>query len=270
MHILADIGGTRTRIAASVDLETFGEPVIFDTPDRYDQGFSAITEAVKKLAGGSVESMAVGITGIVSKQNGILVKNSHPDWKGHAIGSDLASSLSTSVHFENDAALVGLGEAVYGAGRGADIVVYVTVSTGVNGIRIVDSRIDRAAVGFEIGGQYLIVGGMPQTLEGLVSGSAIHKKYGKHPKELGLESPVWEELAETLAYGLHNTILHWSPDRVVLGGSMFNEIGIKVDRVAYHLQQIMIELPSLPEIVHSELADLGGLYGGLAFLKQKK
>jgi len=79
---------------------------------------------------------------------------------------------------------------------------------------------------------------------------------------------VWEELAQLFAYGLHNTILHWSPDRVVLGGSMFNEVGISVERVRAHVAEIMRKFPEVPEIVHSQLGDIGGLWGGVARLKQ--
>jgi predicted NBD/HSP70 family sugar kinase len=146
-------------------------------------------------------------------------------------------------------------------------VVYVTVSTGVNGVRIVDGRIDRSSFGFEIGGQYLGMGEHAVTLEALVSGRAVSEKYGTHPRDLGADSPVWDELAGHLAYGLNNTILHWSPDRVVLGGSMFNDIGISVDRVRSHLEAVIMKIDTVPEIVHCSLGDFGGLYGGLALLR---
>jgi hypothetical protein len=89
-----------------------------------------------------------------------------------------------------------------------------------------------------------------------------------HPRDLGKDSPVWEELSNILAFGLYNSLLHWSPDRVVLGGSMFNEIGISADRVKEHIDEINVKLPEIPDIVHSALGDFGGLYGGLALLKQ--
>jgi hypothetical protein len=49
---------------------------------------------------------------------------------------------------------------------------------------------------------------------------------------------------------------------------MFNDIGIPVDRVKFHVAEIMRKFPSVPEIVHSQLGDLGGLWGGIARLKQ--
>ena len=168
---------------------------------------------------------------------------------------------------ENDSAIVGLGEAVYGAGKGARIVEYITVSTGVGGARFVDGKLDVSAQGFEMGHQYLGMGENAPTLEKLISGTAITERFGKKPREIAKDDPVWEELAEILAYGVFNTIVTWSPHRIVIGGSMMNEIGIPVERVAFHLARINNIYPSVPEVVHASLGDNGGLWGALALLK---
>ncbi|KKW26664.1 MAG: hypothetical protein UY70_C0020G0004 [Candidatus Kaiserbacteria bacterium GW2011_GWB1_52_6] len=263
MYIVADIGGTKTRIAGTRDLEHLLEPVILEA-------LAIITATAKKVADGEpIDAFVAGLPGMFTKGNRVLWNTPHlPDWNGKNIAADLETALSSKVHLDNDAALVGLGEAVYGSGRGIPIVVYITVSTGVNGVRIIDGSIDRSTQGFEMGGQYLFVDKTPTSLENLISGTAIREKYGKHPKEIEKNSPIWEELALLTAYGVHNTILHWSPDIVVLGGSMFNEIGIPVDRVHAHVHEILKKFPSVPDIVHSALKDVGGLHGGLAHLKQ--
>jgi hypothetical protein len=49
---------------------------------------------------------------------------------------------------------------------------------------------------------------------------------------------------------------------------MFNEVGISVERVRVHVGEIMRKFPAVPEIVHSKLGDVGGLWGGVARLKQ--
>jgi predicted NBD/HSP70 family sugar kinase len=270
MYIAADIGGSKMRIAGSDDLKNFSDPVILNTPQEYEAGIALFTQHVVAMTGGApIKAVGAGIAGGLSQDKKTLIKARNlPLWSGHAIAADLEKAVSAPVHLENDTALVGLGEVVAGAGKGASIVVYITVSTGVNGARIVDGVIDRAHFGFEIGGQYLAMGADQRTLEELISGSAIGEKYGKSPRDIEKDSPVWEELAGIFAYGLHNTILHWSPDRVVLGGSMFNEIGIPVERVHFHLSGIMRKFRELPEIVHSSLGDLGGIHGALARLKQ--
>ena len=253
-YIVADIGATKTRLAAVEDsLERFGEPIILDTVAEYERELELVHKTAQQLGGGAIRAIAAGKT--------------MPLWREKDFQKDLAALAQVPVYLENDAALVGLGEAHYGAGKGVGILAYITVSTGVNGVRIVRGEIDASSPqGFEIGGQYLAVAGTT-SLEGLVSGSAIRERFGAAPKSLGKENPVWEELAQILAYGVHNTILHWSPERVVIGGSMMNEIGIPVPRVAAHVAAIMRKFSAVPEIVHSELGDVGGLWGGLALLK---
>lgn len=271
MYIVADIGGTKMRIAKSDDLKTFSDPVILDTPQEYAVGIELFRDTANQLAGAGahVDGVAVGIAGPLSADKRSVFKTPHLHWDGRPLADDLENFLGTRAYLENDVALVGLGEAVSGAGAGSSIVAYVTCSTGVNGVRIVDGKIDRSAEGFEIGGQYMTVEDPRLTLEDMVSGTAVQKAFNMKPKDLGKENPVWEELAEIFAYGLHNTIVHWSPNRVVLGGSMFNEIGISVPSVERRVKEIMKKFPVVPEIHHSALGDVGGLHGGLELLRQK-
>ena len=49
MYILFDIGGTKMRLAASKDLNTFSEPVIVPTPSDFDKGIRVFKEETLKL-----------------------------------------------------------------------------------------------------------------------------------------------------------------------------------------------------------------------------
>lgn len=271
MNIFADIGGTKMRVASSADLENLSDPLIMDTHPEYAGGMAALSDAIRSLAKGEkIDHIVADITGIISQDKKVPLTSPHlPDWREKPLAADLEAAFSAPVELVNDTALVGLGEAVFGAGKGEPIVVYMTVSTGVGGVRIVDGKIDRAAWGFEIGGQYLFIDGNARSLEDIISGTAISEKYGKPPKEIEKDSPVWEELSLYMAYGVHNAILHWSPTKVVLGGSMLNEIGIPVDRVETHVKEIMRKVHEVPPIVHSSLKDFGGLWGGMAYLKNR-
>lgn len=261
MYILIDIGGTKTRVSSTTDLAVFREPIILDTPQGYDEAIAKIVEEAANMSEGIVLHGAVaGYT----RNYDVL-----PQWRGRNLQKDLSDALHVQTRIENDTALVGLGEAVHGAGKDAAICVYITVSTGVNGVRIVNGAIDVSRRGFELGDMFLSM--EPKlTLEELVSGNAIQHRYSMHPKELGKDNPLWEELARTLAFGIHNSCMHWSPDRVVIGGSMMNEVGIPVERVAAHLHALAHKVPEVPDIVHSSLGDLGGLWGGMALLKQQQ
>ena len=77
-------------------------------------------------------------------------------------------------------------------------------------------------------------------------------------------------MAFYLAIGLRNTVAYWSPDRIVLGGSMIvGEPRILLqDIVKYTHDAIGSSLPC-PQIVDATLMDNGGLYGAMVLLKQK-
>lgn len=271
MYIVADIGGSKTRIASSRDLEKFEEPIIFNTPQNYDEAISTIAERARSFSEGEpIDAICAGVPRLSADRRTILPYRATvnlPQWGDKPIADDLERILGTKAELCNDAVLVGLGEAVFGAGKGASVVAYITISTGVNGTRIINGILESMATGYSVGDQYVSMNEPLVSWEKIISGRAISERFGKHPKELGKDHPVWEELACATAFGVHNTILHWSPDRVVLGGSMTNDIGIAVDRVRFHLQTIM-KSSRVPEIVHSSLGDIGGLWGGLARLRQ--
>ena len=56
-------------------------------------------------------------------------------------------------------ALGGLGEANFGQYKDEKIIAYIAIGTGVGGVRIVDSQIDRNSQGFEPGHQIIVIGG---------------------------------------------------------------------------------------------------------------
>lgn len=279
MYILFDIGGTNMRIALSKDGETFGEPRIIETPKDFDAGMLALKGIATELLGGEkLLAAGGGIAGTLSRDRTKFLNGPHlQGWNGKPIKAALEEALGAPAFIENDTAIVGLGEAVAGSGRNHSIVVYMTVSTGVGGVRIVDKTIDVSAMGFEPGHQIIdadgtlyktSVCGTGLDFESAISGTAISARYGKKPYEITDEA-FWEEMARILAYGLNNTIVHWSPDIVVIGGSMMKKIGIPVDRVRAHLKGILSIFPELPAIEHSELGDIGGLHGALYYVKQQ-
>ncbi|PPD07857.1 MAG: hypothetical protein CTY36_04520 [Methylocystis sp.] len=272
MFIVVDIGGTKTRVARSRDLETLDQTVIVATPNDYRSGRDRLIALAQELSGGErVEALAVGAPGVISRDRRTLMHAPNlAGWDGASLVDDLQHVLGAPVILENDTAMVGLGEATFGAGRGATILAYVTVSTGVNGARIVDGVIDRAIFNFEIGEQILGTVLDAPTLEDLVSGHAIGERFGAPPESLAKDHPVWEELARIVAIGLHNTVAYWSPDRFVIGGSMMKEVGVSIDRTRSALLLLRRKNPTIPDIVHASLGDLGGLWGGLARLRNKR
>lgn len=277
MYIVFDIGGTKTRIATSKDLMTLSEPVIYPTPKLYEEALALFVEQSRKLAtDGPIKSIAGGTKGPLSLDKSTFVNPPDlPDWKGRRFKEDLEEKLGVPVHLENDAALSGLGETAFGAALKyptASIVVYLTVSTGVGGVRITNKQIDPSGLGFEPGHQIIMpdgekcgCGGFGH-LESYVSGTAIEKKYGRKAESI-TNPQTWEEIASFLAIGLNNTIVHWSPDLIIVGGGVSNSLPLDV--VNLYLKKYLTIFPTPPKIEKAELGDLGGLYGSLVLLHKK-
>lgn len=277
-YILFDIGGTNTRVAVSEDLERYKEALTYKTPKTFKDGIRAFEEAVGKLTDGPIRGIAGGIRGMLNDDRTELAYDSVlTEWIDEPLIATLRKKFKTTVHLENDAAIAGMGEAHFGAGKGYDIVAYHTVSTGVGGAKIERGVIDSYHVGFEPGRQILDIDrtilGMDviPTLENLVSGSALEERMGTKPYEIPQSDAIWNQLAEYLAYGLRNTVLYWSPDVIVLGGSMITgDPRILLDDIRRHANEVMGEELSCPLIVDADLGDLGGIYGGMALLRAQE
>jgi predicted NBD/HSP70 family sugar kinase len=265
MFIVLDIGGTQMRIACSDADGTISEVESVPTPQKYSEAVATIQKLITARAhGGSITAISIGVAGVVPQGTTILVRSPHlTDWEGHDLAVDIKTAGSTPIFVHNDVALGGLGEVRYGDVPDSKIVAYIAVGTGVGGVRIVNGAIDTAAIGFEIGHQLLSHEGSPIEFEQLVSGSALFKRYGKTALAL-MYDPVWEQVTKDFSVGLYNTILHWSPDTVVLGGSVCSPGGIEVENVAKSLAAINTVLPSLPHITYATLAGVSGLKGACA------
>ena len=278
-YVLFDIGGTKTRVAISEDLKSFSEPVKFSTPANYKEGVKEMKAAVDSLTSKKIRGVAGGIRGILNHDKTELIfdpGDKLPGWVEQPIAAELKKAFNCPAHLENDAAVVGLGEAVYGAGEGEELIVYLTVSTGVGGARIINGAVSPTEYGFEPGHQILdidqtILGEeTAPTLENLVSGTALEKRMGMKPYDVPQDDAVWDQLAMYLGQGLRNTILYWSPDVIVLGGSMIvGDPRILLADIIRHTENALDEVVPCPAIVDATLADVGGLYGAMALLQQR-
>lgn len=232
---------------------------IIPTPQDFEEGIAAIKRATK---GQKITRIAGGVAGPLNKEKTMLIKSPHIDsWVNQPLKQRLTEIFGAEVILENDTALVALGEAIAGAGVGKNIVAYLGIGTGVGGARIVSGKIDQNALGFEPGHQIIVPDGNPCQcggkghLETYVAGYYMDK-----------DTANWDEVARFLAIGLNNTIVHWSPDIVVLGGGVMQSIS--VEQVKIYLKENLTIFPTPPEITKATLGDLAGLSGGLTILKQ--
>ncbi len=282
MYILFDIGATNIRIALSKDGITFEEPEKFTTPRNFEDGIRSFCDAARLFANGQkIIASAGGVKGPIDTAGTLLNPPDLPGWRGKNLKKHLEDNLQSPVFIENDTAIVGLGEAAAGAGKKKEIVAYVTVSTGTNGVRIINGKLDKSRHGFEIGHQIINMEKKIQctcttlpTLghpEAYISGSGFEKRFSKKAYEI-TDPDVWEEAARILAVMLHNVIVSWSPDIIILGGPMITgDKGptILINRVRFYVDDFLKIFPEAPPIEKAELGAFGGLHGALEFLNQE-
>jgi predicted NBD/HSP70 family sugar kinase len=264
MHILIDIGGTNTRIASTKDSESFSEPVIFDTPQNFEIWLTKLKEVIPTLLGEQALSTIIAGVPATLTENKTTIKHAPhlTEWNSINLVQTLSETFSCTVLLENDTALVGLGEAVYGSGKGYDIVVYLTISTGVGGVRIVDGKIDRNKFGFEIGHQIVHDN---KELEYYISGSSLERRYNLPSKE-NKNPDLWREVDYYTGILAANTIMYWSPAIIIFGGPVMRDIHL--DIVENTARKLTSMYETLPLLTRSSLGALGGLYGAMVISRK--
>lgn len=271
MHLFIDIGGTNTRLTTSQDAKSFAKPTIIPTEQNFDRALLSLNEEIKKLSTKNITSTIIGLPGVMDIPNGKLsISPNLPQWINKPIVQKINKITNSPTQFINDSDLASLGEACFGAGKNYNIVTYLTISTGVGGSRIVNKKIDKLTHGFEPGFQIIDASGAlcpdchhPSSLEDLIGGANVAKRFGCHPKEIK-DQQVWDTMALWLSYGLNNVISLWSPEVIILGGPMMR--AIPIDKVRQYTAQLATFVPQLPDIKPAVHEEDKAFYGALALL----
>ncbi len=144
-----DVGGTK--IAAGV-VDDGGTVVArHDCPTEAGKGYAdALRRIVDMLrrcaqgAGVTVDGVGIGCTGPVDPFSGAIGDVDFlPGWRGANPVADLSGAFGVPVAMENDADAAALAEFHWGAGKGKQRFIYVTVGTGIGGGIILSGRLYR-------------------------------------------------------------------------------------------------------------------------------
>ena len=215
--------------------------------------------------------------GPVDFAHGAIGKTPKLAWQHFPIVETLAQALNLPVALETDVNGAALGESLYGAGRGIETFVYVTVGTGIGGGAIVNGHTLRGLMHPEMG--HLPVRRHPEEpagfggacpfhgecLEGMASGPAMKARWGQPAETLPPDHLAWRIEAHYLAQSCLSLSCILSPQRIVLGGGVFSQPALYA-LVREDLQRIVNGYLPLPEIVPPELP-LPALTGALALAR---
>ncbi|MEL7029334.1 MAG: ROK family protein [Pseudomonadota bacterium] len=201
-------------------------------------------------------------------------------WRGADYIAALAG-LGAPVRVDTDVNGAGLGEFLYGAGKGAATLAYVTVGTGI-GAGVLQGGVP--VMGFahmEIGhirpprepGD-AFEGVCPyhgDCLEGLASGPAILGRWGRKLSDPAIDPRAIEMEAGYLAHLASALVLTHAPDRIVFGGGVMMAPGIltalwgrTAEGLGGYVAHAAVAGDLAEYLVPPSLGDLAGVTGALA------
>lgn len=262
------------RVAFSPDGTTLEQPSIITTPATFAEGLQSFQTIAAELSQGRpVQAVAGSTAGVLNQDKSVVVTVPNmPGWENQPLKQELQRITGAPVSLENDTVMAGLGEVHNGAGRGYDIVAYLTISTGIGGCRFVAGQPDVSAYGFEPGHMIIDIDGplcncqLAGHLEGFASGNAIRRRTGQAPETLH-DATLWQEVTHYLAAGIVNVTVMWSPHCIVLGGSVMHSLSL--DALRAEVARLGSVFKRSPELKLAELGDTSGLQGALAYLRQR-
>jgi glucokinase len=307
LALAVDLGGTWLRLALVRPDGTILAKVRLATPDagRPASVIAAIAGQRRAWTGTQpVIGVGAAVPGPVDAGSGLVF--SPPNvvgWGTYPLAAELEAELSLPVWLNNDANLAALGEARFGAGRGPDPLVYLTISTGVGGGIVLGNRVYVGAHGLagELGHVIVQPGGPAcraghaGCLEALASGTAVARRAtealavapatttigqyvapGAKPTaadvaraaEAGdaLARALFADAGTALGLAIGGVLNTLDPARVVLGGGLAGSW--KLWAPAMHeavTSVVMAQAARAIQIVPAALGDDAGLLGAAAY-----
>lgn len=227
--IVADIGGTWTRIARG-DERIHPENIIkYRTPQNYDQMVMALgNKAVTLTDGRKIDAFGFGIAGQVT--DGVITKAgmlTEYGCVGKPIVADAANVMGTTegnTTGSNDVRAAGKGEQVYRRRRDGDemgITAMYTIATGFAGAIVTKEGIDPD----EAGHHYLKSGawcgcGQEGCMEAHISGSGIQMKFGIRGENVPEDSVIWDEVRRDTCDALSLTLTRYRMEKGIVPDSL--------------------------------------------------
>lgn len=241
---------------------------------------------------GPIRAIGIGSFGPVdpdptSATWGHITSTPKPGWADTDFAGTLVRALEVPVGFDTDVNAAALGEWRWGAARGLDTFVYLTVGTGIGGGGLVNGELMHGLLHPEMGHVRVgrdadedpFPGRCPyhgDCLEGLASGPALAERWGAPPAELPADHPAWELEAEYLARALTTYALVLSPQRIVVGGGVMRRASLypMLRERTSELLAGYVRHPAVTEgmdgyIVPPGLGDRAGLVGAFALAQRR-
>ena len=229
-----EAGGTKMVCAVGDESGKVMDRVSFPTR----QPEETFRDLIDYFKGRDIQALGVGCFGPLdlnkdSKTYGYITKTPKKGWEYCDVVGTLKNALNVPVGFDTDVNGAVLGEVTWGAAKGAESAIYITVGTGVGVGVYVNGGLLHGLVHPEAGHMLLgrhpedeYVSGCPyhkNCMEGLASGTAVSGRWGKKGVELADRDEVWELEAFYIGQAIANYVLAYSPQKIILWGGVMHQ-----------------------------------------------
>ena len=309
-YVGIDLGGTFIKGGIVDDL---GNIIVEDkTPTEREKGAEGVAANIAALANSlmarvglqkdDVEGLGMGVPGMIDSRAGNVIYSNNLNWQDFRIGKQVSALTGLRVKIANDANVAALGEAKFGAAKGFENVVMLTLGTGVGGGVVAEGMLieGNKGAGAELGHMVIVKDGEQCTcgrkgcLEAYASATALIRDT-KRAMEAHKDSKMWEcgglenvtgkvafdykdcdpyakavvdGYIEALAYGITNFANIFRPEIVLLGGGVCAQGDVLVKPLQAILDKDIFagELGPKVTIKIAELGNSAGLLGAAALL----
>lgn len=187
---------------------------------------------------GRLKALAIGSFGPLVLERGrpdfgAIVSTPKPGWSDVNLVRHFEDALDVPVTIDTDVNSAGVGELLFGAGRGLDCFCYVTVGTGI-GVGIIINGAPHGGANHPEAGHLLVrrapgdaefAGICPyhgDCLEGMACGPAVKARWGTPTSELSEGHQAWTFQAHYLAALCANLTYAVRPQRIIIGGGVMH------------------------------------------------
>ncbi len=301
-----DLGGTFIKYAI---ISSEGE-MLFDgkVPSCADRDGDAVCGQIVKAVeickqeattlGITLEGVGIGTPGVVDEAGKTVVDCANiTGWSGYPIAAAVEKATGLRTLVDNDANLMALGEARYGAARGCTDVVFLTVGTGIGGGVMIGGKLygGYRNRGTELGHVPLVADGEPcgcgsvGCLERYASTAALVRRFNKRCEEAGVEWPgreadghfivelflagnpiateCIEEHCRYLGHGVSGIINTFSPQKVVIGGGISESGPFYIEKITQYAMRYAVKGCAVNTgLAAAELGNRAGSFGAAALI----
>ena len=240
--------------------------------------------ADKHVANAHIVRIGVGFGGPVDAQRGVVIRSPRvPGWEQFALAERIEDAFGASALVDNDANLIALAEATFGAGLGIKDLFYLHLSSGVGGGLVLNGRLYHGAstMAGEIG--HAVIGPVdplhpdrsPATLEERVSIRGLFARAAELGFNTNLLSDIFSdqpigrqvvsEAVDLLAVRLSQISALIDPALIILGGVVARSGGdpfvqaIQERMTDYMGLQVQRPLPITASVLGFESVAIGGV-----------